>query len=208
MSVRHCLLAILEQGPCYGYQLRTEFNRRTGSLWPLNVGQVYNTLERLERDGLVARAGADEQGHVFYRITDDGRADVRAWLDSPVVRVPARDELTVKLAMIATLPGVDLADAMATQRSAAEHRLRLLRSAQRRVEDASDSIEVAGILAFDAQVFHAEAEVRWLEHIACLLERASTDAGSPVPLDSTPVKRGRPARSPLSPPSEVGPATP
>ena len=55
MSVRLSLLAILDQGPCYGYQLRAEFDRRTGSTWPLNVGQIYNTLERLERDGLVSR---------------------------------------------------------------------------------------------------------------------------------------------------------
>ncbi|CAI7673602.1 unnamed protein product [Penicillium discolor] len=63
MSVRQSLLAILDQGPCYGYQLRHEFDRRTGSTWPLNVGQIYNTLERLERDGLVQRGEADDHGH-------------------------------------------------------------------------------------------------------------------------------------------------
>jgi DNA-binding PadR family transcriptional regulator len=45
VSVRQSLLAILDQGPCYGYQLKSEFDRRTGSTWPLNVGQIYNTLE-------------------------------------------------------------------------------------------------------------------------------------------------------------------
>ena len=48
MTVRQSLLAILDQGPCYGYQLRAEFDRRTGSTWPLNVGQIYNTLDRLK----------------------------------------------------------------------------------------------------------------------------------------------------------------
>ena len=66
MSVRQSLLAILDQGPCYGYQLRAEFDRRTGSTWPLNVGQIYNTLDRLERDGLVAKGDTDAQGHVYY----------------------------------------------------------------------------------------------------------------------------------------------
>lgn len=83
MSVRQSLLAILAQGPCYGYQLRHEFDRRTGSVWPLNVGQIYNTLERLERDGLVSRGEADDRGHVYWRITDAGIADVDEWLSSP-----------------------------------------------------------------------------------------------------------------------------
>src|SRR5688572_1583616 len=70
MSVRQSLLAILDQAPCYGYQLRTEFDRRTGSTWPLNVGQIYSTLDRLERDGLVMKGETDEHGHVYYAITD------------------------------------------------------------------------------------------------------------------------------------------
>jgi len=53
MSVRHALLALLSEGPKYGLQLRHEFEERTGEVWPLNVGQVYTTLQRLERDGLV-----------------------------------------------------------------------------------------------------------------------------------------------------------
>ncbi len=53
MSVRHALLALLSDGPKYGLQLRHEFEARTGEVWPLNVGQVYTTLQRLERDGLV-----------------------------------------------------------------------------------------------------------------------------------------------------------
>ena len=100
MSVRQSLLAILDQGPCYGYQLRHEFDRRTGSTWPLNVGQIYNTLDRLERDGLVEKGAVDGQGHVYWQITEAGRAEVASWLASPVER-PAgtRDELAIKLAV-------------------------------------------------------------------------------------------------------------
>src|ERR1700761_5255868 len=57
MSVRHALLALLSEGPKYGLQLRHEFETRTGEVWPLNVGQVYTTLQRLERDGLVEAEG-------------------------------------------------------------------------------------------------------------------------------------------------------
>ena len=86
MSVRQSLLAILDQGACYGYQLRAEFDRRTGGTSPLNVGQIYNTLERLERDSLVAKGDTDAHGHVFYAITDAGRTEARDWLAAPVAR--------------------------------------------------------------------------------------------------------------------------
>ena len=62
MSVRHALLALLSEGPKYGLQLRQEFESRTGEVWPLNVGQVYTTLQRLERDGLVETDPASDEG--------------------------------------------------------------------------------------------------------------------------------------------------
>ena len=86
MSIRQGLLALLEQGPMYGYQLRAEFESRTGATWPLNVGQVYTTLARLERDGLVEPAGADGEGHVFYRVTDGRPGRGRDLVRTPVSR--------------------------------------------------------------------------------------------------------------------------
>src|SRR5680860_1705186 len=107
MSVKQALLALLEQGPMYGYQLRAEFEQRTGATWPLNVGQVYTTLARLERDGLVeqvadgiAEGTSDRDGHVVYRVTEHGRAEVSEWFTTPVSRTqPPRDELAIKLAL-------------------------------------------------------------------------------------------------------------
>lgn len=72
MSVRHSLLALLQERPRYGYQLRSEFQDRTGAAWPLNIGQVYTTLERLERDGLVRKEPGADGGQVVYSITDEG----------------------------------------------------------------------------------------------------------------------------------------
>ena len=73
MSVRHALLALLSDGPKYGLQLRQEFEDRTGEVWPLNVGQVYTTLQRLERDGLVESDGEGEGPQKAYRITPGER---------------------------------------------------------------------------------------------------------------------------------------
>ena len=109
MSIRHGLLALLERGPSHGYQLRAEFDAATGATWPLNVGQVYTTLDRLARDGLVAQDGEpDSDGRIAYRITDGGRRELTSWFASPVTRQGApRDELAIKLALAVTTPGVD-----------------------------------------------------------------------------------------------------
>src|SRR6187399_2125248 len=98
MSVRHALLALLSEGPKYGLQLRLEFEARTGEVWPLNVGQVYTTLQRLERDGLV-EADADDGGpQRAYRITREGHDELVSWLQTPPDdSQPPRDELLIKL---------------------------------------------------------------------------------------------------------------
>src|SRR4051812_30504135 len=99
MPIRHGLLALLERGPMYGYQLRVEFEASTGATWPLNIGQVYTTLSRLERDGLVAPdadADGDGDGKVTYRITDAGREELARWFVTPLERRSRpRDELAI-----------------------------------------------------------------------------------------------------------------
>ena len=84
MSVRHALLALLSEGPKYGLQLRQEFEARTGEVWPLNVGQVYTTLQRLERDGLVESDDTAEEGpQKGFHITAEGEAELTEWLRTP-----------------------------------------------------------------------------------------------------------------------------
>ena len=103
MAVREGLLALLHEGPRYGYQLKTEFEAATGGVWPLNVGQVYTTLDRLERDGLVQVRGESETntpGQKTYAITVDGVAELGAWWEAvPVDDPPPRDELMLKVLM-------------------------------------------------------------------------------------------------------------
>ena len=84
MSVRHAVLALLAEGPKYGLKLRQEFEERTGEVWPLNVGQVYTTLQRLERDGLVESDGeADDGPQKSFRITASGADELATWLRTP-----------------------------------------------------------------------------------------------------------------------------
>ncbi|WP_433676684.1 PadR family transcriptional regulator [Microbacterium gorillae] len=195
MSVRQSLLAILDQGPCYGYQLRAEFDRRTGSTWPLNVGQIYNTLERLERDGLVERGDADDQGHVFWEITDAGRAEVATWLSSPVERSGGtRDELAIKLAVAATLPGVDVTAVIQTQRRATLAQLQELNRAKYAGSEPDSPEELAWSLVIDSMIFQTEAEARWLDHTEQRL-RLHPQHALELELSTERPKRGRPAKS-------------
>jgi DNA-binding PadR family transcriptional regulator len=134
MSVRQGLLALLAQQAMYGYQLRQEFEARTGGTWPLNIGQVYTTLNRLQRDGLVEEAGTTEEGSAVYALTEAGRQEVERWWATPVERSgPARDELAIKLALAVTAPGVDVRSVLQAQRTASMRSLqeytRLTRSA-------------------------------------------------------------------------------
>lgn len=180
MTVRQSLLAILDQAPCYGYQLRGEFEARTGGTWPLNAGQVYTTLDRLERDGLVSRDGADAEGRVRYAITEQGSAEVAGWLSSPVIREQTRDELAMKLAVASTLPGVDLPALIQTQRSSALRHLQdLTRTKSARSEPASAS-DVAWALVVESMIFATEAEVRWLDYAESAIARAAR-SGSVTP---------------------------
>lgn len=173
MSVRQSLLAILDQAPCYGYQLRTEFESRTGGTWPLNIGQVYTTLDRLERDGLVTRDGADGEGRIRYAITAAGSTAAAAWLSSPVVTQQRRDELAMKLAVAATLPGIDLAALIQAQRTATLRALQELtrtKSAQAAPTTPSD---LAWSLVVESMIFAVEAESRWLDHAEATIARAA-----------------------------------
>jgi DNA-binding PadR family transcriptional regulator len=161
--VRNGLLALLARRPMYGYQLRHEFEASTGATWPLNVGQVYTTLARLERDGLIVPDGEpDADGRTTYRLTDAGRADVERWFTTPVTRERRpRDELAIKIAMALTTPGVDAHAVAQTQRTST---LRSLQELTRLKASADQVSDQAWLLVLESMLFQAEAEVRWLDY--------------------------------------------
>ena len=194
MSIRHGLLALLERGPSHGYQLRAEFDAATGATWPLNVGQVYTTLDRLERDGFVVQDGpADDDGRIAYRITDDGRAEVRAWFTSPVsAKAAPRDELAIKLALAVTTPGVDVVSVVQTQRSSTMTSLQELTRLKLRA--GADDGELAWSLVLDSLVFRAEAEIRWLDHCEARVARAATKRTAVAPVTPAPAPAGKRGR--------------
>ncbi|WP_092199895.1 PadR family transcriptional regulator [Blastococcus tunisiensis] len=192
MSIRHGLLALLERGPSHGYQLRAEFDAATGATWPLNVGQVYTTLARLERDGLVAQDGVpDTEGRIAYRLTDQGRDEVRAWFGSPVNQKAApRDELAIKLALAVTTPGVDVLSVVQTQRTSTMTAMQeFTRLKVRAAED-----DLAWSLVLDSMVFRAEAEIRWLDHCEARVARAAARRPQNTAVETSSAPTGPAAR--------------
>ena len=168
MSVRQGLLALLAEKPRYGYELRAEFEARTGSTWPLNVGQVYTTLARLERDGCVAATGESDTGQQYYEITADGLAEVHDWFITPVRRESRpRDELAIKLAL-AVGSDVDVRQVVQTQRTDS---MRALQDYTRLKAQANQQ-ELGWLLVLEGLIFQTEAEVRWLDHCESRLAQA------------------------------------
>jgi DNA-binding PadR family transcriptional regulator len=176
VSVRLSLLALLDQGPCYGYQLRAELHWRTGSTGPINVGQIYNTLDRLERDKLVHKTGENN----YYEITDPGSAQVASWFAT--ASPPA--ELAGKLALASTLPGVDVAGIIRVQREATGTR-------GGQTSTPSTAEELAATIVSRSRDVARDAEQQLLDAVEMLLTRAIEPRG----LSTDVPKRGRPVKS-------------
>jgi DNA-binding PadR family transcriptional regulator len=182
MSIRHSLLALLSEGPKYGLQLREEFEARTGEVWPLNVGQVYTTLQRLERDGLVESDDeADPGPQKGFRITDAGTEELAGWLRTPPdLASPPRDELVIKILIAVRLPGVDVHEVIQAHR---RYLVELMQQWTRLKDDEEADLGLA--LVVDAELFRLDAVVRWLDTADGRLRRAALDpppapAGTPV----------------------------
>jgi len=154
-------LALLSSGPKYGLQLREEFEAGTGEVWPLNAGQVYTTLQRLGRDGLVEPVDASDEGpQQSYRITDPGRVELDGWLRSPPdASAPPRDELVIKVLVALRVPGADVGEVVQVHR---RHLVELMQQYTRLKEDMLDGDVEVGIVV-DAELFRLDGVIRWLD---------------------------------------------
>lgn len=199
MSIRHAMLALLSEGPKYGLRLREEFEARTGDIWPLNAGQVYTTLQRLERDGLIApapppasaststststsspssssRAGAgdddDDGTQKLYIITGEGAAELARWLRTPPdLSSPPRDELVMKILVALRVPGTDVRDVIQAHR---RYLVELMQQWTRiKEDDAGEDLSMS--LAVDAELFRLDSVVRWLDAAEARIRRAAAE---------------------------------
>ncbi|WP_432109819.1 PadR family transcriptional regulator [Streptomyces sp. AA1529] len=166
MSIGHTLLGLLETGPRHGYDLKRAFDERFGQDKPLHYGQVYSTMSRLLKNGLVeveGREPGEGPERKRYAITDAGVTDVQEWLATPEKPEPYLHSTLYTKLVLALLTGRDGAALLDTQR--AEH-LRLMRELTRRKTGG----DLADQLICDHALFHLEADLRWLETAAARLE--------------------------------------
>jgi DNA-binding PadR family transcriptional regulator len=161
VTVRAALLQLLAEGDRHGYQLKVDFEARTGGIWPLNVGQVYSTLDRLVRDGRASELEGGDASQKTYRITEEGRREVKGWLTStPVDTSPPRDELIMKVLLAVGRGGSEALALIDDQRSAMLAALQTARRQQRRRAEGDDA---ADYLAHDALLTRLEADLVWLD---------------------------------------------
>jgi DNA-binding PadR family transcriptional regulator len=175
MSVRHALLALLSEGPKYGLKLREEFEAKTGEVWPLNVGQVYTTLQRLERDGLVESDDGSAEGRAdgrekTFRITAGGQGELDRWLRTPPdLTSPPRDELVIKVLVALGVPGVNVHDVIQTHR---RYLVQLMQQWTKLKEDEA-GFDLGLALVVDAELFRLDSVIRWLDAAEGRLRRAA-----------------------------------
>ncbi|CAN5732694.1 PadR family transcriptional regulator [soil metagenome] len=180
MAVREGLLALLDEGPRYGYQLKTEFEGATGGIWPLNVGQVYTTLDRLARDGLVE--ATEREGQKSYEITVAGRQALGDWWQAvPVDDPPPRDELMLKMLMAIEHGERHALDVLTLHRTALHSLLAQRRRQHRAAGHGPTHAELAARLVADALAVRAEADLRWLDLCESRIVNAASRGASDDP---------------------------
>ncbi len=169
MSVRNGLLALLAEEPRHCYALKSDFEERTGQAWSINIGQIYSTLERLERDALVVPQGDEEGAGRSYLLTEQGRSQLEEWFAEPVlVDPPPRDELAIKLLLAVGAPQVDAARLIQRQRTAL---VGTLQRYTRQKETLDDDAQLPSMLLHDALILNVEAQLRWLDLCEARLHR-------------------------------------
>ena len=174
MSFRYGVLALLAEEPRHGYELKTAFEQRMGGSWTLNIGQVYTTLQRLERDGLVEALTPTEDRR-DYRITSRGRSQLDEWFAQPVVaNQPDRDELMVKILLAVAATDIDVSALIQRQRTATVEQLQGY--TQRKAK--SDPNDLAFLLMLDALIYRCEADVRWLDACEARINQHRRKAGT------------------------------
>lgn len=192
MSVRNALLGLLARRPAHGYELHDAFEAMVGGeqVWDLKPAQVYTTLSRLEREGLVTEEGVQQDAGPekrIYAITDSGRKELEAWFSSPARSDHQRQEFFLKL-MISL--GTDEGDPLRMIYVQRASLYRELHAATMRRSKTDPESQLALILLMDLAVMHLEAELRWLEMVEARLDDICRQ---PVP-EPPERPRGRPPK--------------
>jgi len=179
--LRNALLALLVRGPSHGYELKSRLDRAFGQAWPpVNIGQVYTTLQRLERDGLVKGIDVPQTGRpprTDYELTGTGAEEVKAWYATPSEPQRVRDDFVMKAA-IAREAGEDPWALLARQRGLYMQTLAglgRLAAGRRAANPQGDGVAP---LVVEGAALHLQADLKWLELFEEWLTRTQAPGGA------------------------------
>lgn len=167
--VRYALLGLLRQEADYGYRLQRRFEAAVGTVWRLNIGQVYQTLRTLERSGLIVEVpGRGDSAPVarrLYELTPDGRRTLERWIRRQPARPrPGRDEILVRLLVLDSAdPEAPLRNLESQEQVYKRHLGRLL-AQKRRLLNVEGTQAVVAVFGIEAALLHTEAHLKWLAY--------------------------------------------
>lgn len=163
MSVKHSLLALLYEKSRHGYELKTGFEALVQGMWPLNAGQVYTTLDRLERDLLIESPGHDKKDRKLYTNTQAGKEELWSWLEKPVERSLLKDEFYFKFLCASHVSYENKQNMIKNQKEAMLKDV--LHLTQLRKQMSKSGNETMKMLV-EGALLHLEADIKWLDMIA------------------------------------------
>lgn len=162
--MRYAFLALLANAPAHGYEIKQAFDKTFGEVWPpINFGQIYSTLSRLERDGLVESqhvAQTSQRDKRVYSLTSEGREELEAWANSPTEGPRLKDEFFMKLVLSKLVGVADPESLIEQQRRTYLQTLRELNLAATRYEADRDVIPS---LLIEGAALHLQADLEWLD---------------------------------------------
>ena len=170
MSLKYGILGLLAEQPLHGYEVKSRFEELLGGTWEVNIGQVYATFQRLERDDQIAAVGErGDRGRLAFRLTDAGRQSLEQWLETPDAEPqPMREEVYVKLLLGNRLGNGSLERLLSRQRSVHLQRLKDLAG----LEDRARRENQRGVgLMLRGATLHTEAELQWLDQCSAEIKR-------------------------------------
>jgi DNA-binding PadR family transcriptional regulator len=164
MGIKHALLGLLSKKPMHGYELKAEFDKTVGKLWSLNIGQVYATLNRLEKEGYITGKHIEQETRPnkrIFSITEEGRKEFLRWLLKPVEK-PRRlkDDFYIKLTLLNAGRVVDVRALIWEQRKAYLRVLHELNEIKGSLDPATAPLL---LLLVEGGILHTEADLKWLD---------------------------------------------
>ena len=165
MSLKYGVMGLLKEEPLHGYEVKNRFEAMLGGTWEVNIGQVYTTLQRLERDGLVRPVGErGDRGKLLYELSEQGRKALDDWLARPESGPQElREEIYVKLLLAARVANGNLRPLLSRQKRAYLQRLRDLNQLEERARR-DGRTDLARLVR--GALLHTEADIKWIDELS------------------------------------------